>query len=348
MNPKPARNFINPERIAELCQLEPLLVILGLAASAFLFYKIFLRRISSERHRSFLRQFKEIFIHGLIATGLYLGHEATAFGQAVGLLQRFSVYFGFFALIWYSITFVKTIRVIFFEYLVAGHMRVGVPLLLLDILSLLVSLGILAWFLAEIFEIKLGPLMATSAIISVVLGLALQETLGNLFAGIALQFDKPYEIGDWIEFANGNLKWTGQVKEISWRSTILVGFMDELITIPNRTIGQSEISNFSAKMHPICRAVTFRLPHDAPVPQIKEAMIKLCKQNPYILKAPEPLAIVNEVTESWLNLRVVYFINDFGKQYLIADAVYTVGMNTLKGMGLELAKNRIEVTQSPN
>ena len=89
----------------------------------------------------------------------------------------------------------------------------------------------------------------------------MQDTLGNLFAGVALQFDKPYEIGDWIEIHNSGQKWVGQIYEITWRATLLIGFVEEFITVPNRVMGQSEISNFrrSTTLLFVLRFLNFRL-----------------------------------------------------------------------------------------
>ena len=116
------------------------------------------------------------------------------------------------------------------------------------------------WIGAEIFNIRLTPILATSAIFSLVLGLALQDTLGNLFAGVALQFDKPYEIGDWIEIQSSGQKWIGQVYEISWRATVLIASTEESITVPNRIVAQAQIANYSTKYRPITRSQLFRLP----------------------------------------------------------------------------------------
>jgi len=129
--------------------------------------------------------------------------------------ERIAAYLGLATLIAGAIVFVKVCRILLFEYLFIGHMKEGVPLLIVNLFTLVISIGIVGWFATELFGVKLGPLLATSAVFSLILGLALQDTLGNLFAGVALQLDKPYEIGDWIEVNNGGATWVGQVEEIS-------------------------------------------------------------------------------------------------------------------------------------
>src|SRR5690606_32742898 len=142
-----------------------------------------------------------------------------------------------------------------------GSVKAGVPILVVNIFSLMLSVLLTFWVVSRLFGVQLGPLLATSAAFSIILGLALQDTSGNLFAGISLQLDKNYEIGDWIEITTGLLKVVGQVKEITWRSTLLTGLSDELITLPNRLMSGASISNYSPADSPIVRSQVFRVPH---------------------------------------------------------------------------------------
>ena len=87
------------------------------------------------------------------------------------------------------------------------------------LIRLVVSIVGYAALFVLVFRIILGrdlsPLLATSAVLSIVLGLALQDTLGNFFAGVSLHIDEPYQIGDAIR-VDGML---GQVESVSWPSS---------------------------------------------------------------------------------------------------------------------------------
>lgn len=97
---------------------------------------------------------------------------------------------------------------------------------------------------------------------SLILGLALQDTLGNLFAGVALQLDKPYEIGDWIEISPRAQVWVGQVEEISWRATTMIGLFDELLVlrIGSWAPRKFRISPRGARRSGVPRPFEFRTP----------------------------------------------------------------------------------------
>ena len=75
-------------------------------------------------------------------------------------------------------------------------------------------------------------LLTTSAVGAVVVGFALQDTLGNLFAGLAIQIEKPFRVGQWIQVSGRE----GQVQEITWRATKLRTKDGEFLIVPNSVI----------------------------------------------------------------------------------------------------------------
>ena len=215
--------WIPAAKIHGAVQTEAILFVILSAITSFILYKLFLGRLTPERHKNLRSQFKNLIYHSLFCC-LFFGlfFLAKEWPNLNPTYLRIAPYFGLFTIISASVVFVKTCRIIIFEYLFFRSMTVGVPLLLVNIFTLALSIVIGAWLLSSIFEFRLLPLVATSAVFSIVLGLALQDTLGNLFSGIALQLDKPYSIGDWVEIYNGGQKLTGLVTEITWRATVFL------------------------------------------------------------------------------------------------------------------------------
>lgn len=345
MEPRIKGQWLAPDRIDDLIQVETGIFILALIAGAYLFYKIFLRKVSQDRHDMIARDFHNILGHLLVNSvfvGLYF--YLRSLDQPGALILKMLPYIGLIAIGTGSIVFIKTARISLFEFLFFGHMKVGVPVVLINFSSLLMSLGIAGWLSTRLFDVQIASLLATSAVFSLILGLALQETLGNLFAGIAMQFDKPYEIGDWIEIQTGTQKWVGQVYEISWRATVLIGWLDEVITIPNRIMAQSQVANFSARGRPIWRLMTFRFPFGVPVDQAKSEILKALDEVRSVMNHPRPNVIVAETTDSWVSLRLSYAIADYGHQYSVADEVYTRVLEKLNEAGIPLAPQRLDLT----
>lgn len=337
--------FIKTQALYSILDWEPFVLLGCLLAITWIFYKFFLQAASPERHASIRSQFQALFRHFVVLTILFSVFTILHTTTRGDLMSFFRVvpYIALMTFVWGAIVFVKTCRLLVLQYLFLGSMRAGVPLLLVNIFSLLLSIILTVWALSQVFGLNLGPLMATSAAFSIVLGLALQDTLGNLFAGISLQIDKSYEIGDWLEVVQGIQKGVGQVKEISWRSTILVGFSDEEITIPNRTMANAQISNFSPDGHPIVRSQVFRLPYGCDVEKAKDILERTVVEISEIRGLPSPLAYIHDTTESWIAIKVIYFIDSFGSQFSIGDKVMRKGIDALRTHGIELARNVIEV-----
>lgn len=337
--------FINTKNLFELMDIEPFLILTALVIVTWLFYKLFLKEVSEERHRGLKSEFKNLAHHFLILAIFFVTYWILrpAINHPEWTISRSVPYVAFVTLLWGMIVFVKVTRLMILQYLFLGSMKHGVPILIVNIFSLLLSVGLLIWTLGQVFAVQVTPLLTTTAAFSVILGLALQDTLGNLFAGISLQVDKSFEIGDWIEVINGGQKIVGQVKEMSWRATILIGWTDEIITLPNRVLANSQISNFAAVDNPIVRAQTFKIPYGSPIPEVKANIIEAIKKIPDIRSWPEPLALVNESHESWISLRVIYHIGNYGLQAIIADRVIEEVLAVLKRMNIEVATAKIKI-----
>lgn len=332
------------EEVVASVRLEPVLVLLVLALASWLFYKAFLRNVSAERHRIFSDHFQNLLGHLSIGLVLFGHYEFLDWiSEKATWALRLQPYVGFLAVLWGCIVLVKILRIIAYEYLFFTSMRAGVPLLLVNVFTLVMSLIAGGWILTKFFAVDLTPLLATSAIISIVLGLALQDTLGNLFAAIALQIDKPFELGDWIELKNGSDRIAGQVLEISWRATVLLAITDEVIHIPNRNMAQWQILNFAAKQRSFIRSHVFRIHHAESVEKAKQVLLQTMRSIHGVLPDPAPVVIVTETTDSWIALKAVYNILDYGLQYGIADRFLTKAIEDLRTAGVELATPRLAV-----
>lgn len=336
--------WINFKVLQDLLGLEPYLLLGALAAVTWLFYKLFLKDLSEERHQNLGNHYANLIRHFIILSlllGAYLLFKEVELELATW--GRIVPYLGLLTFVWGAVVFVKTCRTLVLQYLFMGSARSGVPLILVNIFTILLSILLLFWAVSQIFNIQLGPLLATSAAFSIILGLALQDTLGNLFAGISLQIDRCYEIGDWLEIYNGSQKITGQVYEITWRSTILHGQSDEVITLPNRMMAQAQLSNFSPPDRPVMRAQNFRIKHGS---DIKDAMhaLEVAASGIFEIRGiPAPFAYVNEVGENWIQVRLIYYIDSFGAQFAVGDKILRIGLEALEKQGIHVAKQRFEV-----
>lgn len=336
--------FIQIKALQSLLHIEPYIILAFMLLINWLFYRFFLQRVSDERHRNLRNHFRDL-VKNFITLSIL-------FGSYVFFADLFSTdktiqialpYIGVVALFFGLMVFVRACRLFILQYLFLQSMKTGVPLLLVNIFTLVLSIVLFFWGASTVFGIKLAPLLATSAAFSIILGLALQDTLGNLVAGIALQLDKSFEIDDWLEVVQGIQRSVGQVKEISWRSTTLVGFSDEKITIPNRNMASAIINNFSGGDEPIARSHVFRLRLGSDIQKAQEVLMRAVQEISEIRGIPGPFSYIEAVTDSWISLKLGYFLDNYGTQFVIGDKVLRKGIEALQKNGIDLAQTMIEV-----
>ncbi len=333
------------ERLQNLLGIEPLVILSVLGLISFVFYKIWLKNVKASRHETLKRLFGEwmtsyvLFVISWVLQFL-MTHQFM-------VLERFYNYVGVTAVVFAAVVLVRCVKIIVFEYLFFKSMTAGVPVLLVNLVTMIISIFIAAWLSTAVFGVRWAPLLATSAIVSVVLGLALQDTLGNLFAGVALQFDKPYEIGDWIEVhgSSGQL-FVGEVHEITWRATTLFGFFDEVLTLPNRLVAQSEVANFSARKKPIYRGLNVMLDSGADEEKVKEILMRVLKETPGVLQDQIHYVMLRDLNEKGALYRLFYPIVHYSKQFSIVDEILMRAQSEFKRAGIAISKLRVEVENS--
>jgi small-conductance mechanosensitive channel len=159
-----------------------------------------------------------------------------------------------------------------------------------DLLAGVIYLVVALTIVKTVFSFPIGGLVATSGIIAIVLGLALQNTLADVFAGIAVGIERPYTIGDLVWF-EGAIE--GEIVQINWRSVQVKTTGNDIATIPNSVVAKSRFINRSVPS--MRRSDTVQIP--ALRPHSPEHVIALIQQGillcPNVLeKPPASVALV--------------------------------------------------------
>ncbi len=165
-------------------------------------------------------------------------------------------------------------------------------------------------------EVPLAPIFTGSTIIGVVIGLALQDTLGNLFAGIALQADQSFQVGDVINIPN---KGFGVVENVSWRGVKIRTFQNKLLVISNSVLGKEAIEvapfdNLNARIVPFN---TLYANSPAKTIQVVREAVRQCENvSPKI----RPVVRVKNLGDSGIDWEIKYWLEDYTK-YNDTDAL---------------------------
>jgi small-conductance mechanosensitive channel/CRP-like cAMP-binding protein len=157
-----------------------------------------------------------------------------------------------------------------------------------------------------------GSLLATSALLTAVIGLSLQETLGNLFAGLSLQAQPPFSVGDWLQYSE-NPEAIGRVLEINWRATHLVTIGEVEVIVPNGVIAKAALKNFSRPTPLMRQTSSIVLPDAVPPHRIQHIILRTLAELPGVLSTPPPSVLVGAFVERGATYSIRYFVEDFAR-----------------------------------
>ncbi len=177
---------------------------------------------------------------------------------------------------------------------------------------IIILLYIMAFFIifqSQYPNVALAPLFTGSTILGIVVGLALQDTLGNLFAGLALQADQPFQIGDVISISNKGL---GVVESVTWRGVKIRTFQNKLLIIGNSILGKETIE-VAPKDNLNARLVFFNtLYTDSPAKTIqivREAVRQVENVSPKI----RPVVRVRGLGDNGIDWEIKYWLENYAK-----------------------------------
>ena len=150
-------------------------------------------------------------------------------------------------------------------------------------------------------------LLTTSAVGAVVVGFALQDTLGNLFAGLAIQIEKPFRVGQWVQVGGRE----GQVQEITWRATKLRTKAGQFLIVPNSVISKEPVLNYSEPTIPTRIEVEIGASYADPPNDVKRAMLEAMANSSLVMRAPEPQVVIKNFGASSIDYVAQFWIEDY-------------------------------------
>lgn len=160
-----------------------------------------------------------------------------------------------------------------------------IPALILDLLRLIVVLVAAAFVASRIWGVDLGNLLAALGVGSVVLGLALQDTVSGLFAGISLISGRHFKEGDWIE-SDGV---AGKIVQMDWRSVTVETLDDEhLVVFPNSELAKAQFKVINTDARPFGQSVRVKFSYSVPPARATEAIQSALNAVDLILREPAP------------------------------------------------------------
>ena len=206
--------------------------------------------------------------------------------------------------------------------------------LLQDILAGLIYLAAIFAIIAYVFDLPIQGLLATSGAIAIILGLALQSSLGDVFSGLVLSFSRPYRPDDWVRLEGGT---EGQVIELNWRATHILTSQRDLAIVPNSVIAKSKIVNVSYPSHDHGVSITIRLDNRG-TPSANAVVLRQALLNSRrILASPKPSILVKNMNAAAVEFELTFFVDDLRASAMVQNELFDLIHRHLRAAGIALA-----------
>jgi small-conductance mechanosensitive channel/CRP-like cAMP-binding protein len=206
--------------------------------------------------------------------------------------------------------------------------------LLRDLLAGLVYLAAALAIIAYVLDLPIQGLLATSGVVAIILGLALQSTLGDVFSGIVLNFSQPYRPGDWISLEGGT---DGRVIEMNWRATHVLTGRRDLAIVPNSTIAKSKIVNVSSPSGMHGTAITVQLATQTSPSTAIETLEHAILNCRLIVSSPSPVVAVKTVNAAYTEFELTFFVEELASTTGAQNELFDLVFRHLTAAGIELA-----------
>jgi small-conductance mechanosensitive channel/CRP-like cAMP-binding protein len=215
-------------------------------------------------------------------------------------------------------------------YLLINPLRSNrVPDAFPSILQDAIVIGLLVVIATFVFQDKL---LTTSAVGAVVVGFALQDTLGNAFAGLGIQSEKPFRVGHWIRVGD----FEGRVIEVTWRATKLRTKAGNFVVVPNNIIAKEAITNYSEPAIPTRLQVEVGASYLSTPFDVKAGILDALSQVRRVLKDPPPDALLHSFDGSAITYHARFWISDYEFDDEVRDEVRTAIFYAFARRGIEI------------
>jgi len=203
---------------------------------------------------------------------------------------------------WWLLAAATIVCVVRTYYAVGSRLRQN--RFMLDVIATLLYLGSALAIITDVLDIPLKGVLATSGALAIVLGLALQSTLSDLFSGLLINATSPYRVGDSVTLDDST---EGEVVEITWRATHIAKANRDLIVVPNSIIAKSRIINLSFPAGPHATVAKFEAPtqfRPSDVVHALELAIETCVG---IAAHPKPVIATTTVGRKTTSYEITFF-----------------------------------------
>jgi small-conductance mechanosensitive channel len=205
---------------------------------------------------------------------------------------------------------------------------------LFDNISKVVLIGIATYLVIAVWNVDASGWLASAGIVGIVIGLAAQDSLANLFAGAFIIADAPYQVGDHIVLENGQ---RGRVSQIGLRSTRMITRDDVEVTVPNAVIGSAQITNETRGPHTKHRVrVAVGVAYGSDLPLVRQILMEAATGEALACRNPEPRVRFRAFGESSLDFELLAWVRFPEDRGQLLDLLYSTIYRRLTESGVTI------------
>ncbi|MGB9766124.1 MAG: mechanosensitive ion channel family protein [Sulfurihydrogenibium sp.] len=219
----------------------------------------------------------------------------------------------------------------------------GASLIFILINTLIYSMGILV--ILSYLEISITPILTTLGVGGLAVGLALKDTLSNIFSGLYILMEKRINIGDFIELENGK---KGYVININWRTTTLRTLSNDVLIIPNEKLAQSIIINYAKPLNLTRIPIQIPVSYDTDLEKLEKVIFEevesFAKEDARLLLNPVPtLRFIPGFGDSSIVFTLYVSVSDYESGFFVESELRKRLFKRFKKEGIEIPYKQIEV-----
>jgi small-conductance mechanosensitive channel/CRP-like cAMP-binding protein len=263
---------------------------------------------------------------------LGLGLELSLWRMPAGLAGTLSPYGKALLAFGAVVLVIQAVEGLSVGYFMVRLRGMHVPPILRRFLLLMAYFLVATIILRTYLNLDVTSLVATSAVVSFVVGLASQDLLGSILAGIVIGVERPIALGNWITIEGRE----GRVTDITWRRTMIQTRDNDIIILPNSQVMKQAITNHTMPepLHRVTMSVGVHYRH--PPNLVKQTMAAAARLCPHVLESPAPTVFLEEFGDSAITYRLNLWIDDFTLLEKVREQVNTLIWYQFKRAGIEI------------
>ena len=191
---------------------------------------------------------------------------------------------------------------------------------------------------AFVYGQKLTSILGTSGIFVMIIGLALQMNISNMFAGMVLSVEKSINVNDWIKV--GGLA-AGKVLEVNWRATVIQTHTNVVLHIPNNNISESDFQNFTTPNNVIDQWLFVDIDPSVPFEKIRSCLLQALNRVEGIVKG-SPVVKFNQYTHWSARYIMLYNIDDYGKKNAVKGPIWVEVLKMMQVKNIKVASMKVD------